>query len=74
MKATNIKWVTDGEDVNLPSEVEIPQTIAECGDDAITDYLSDSYGFLVEEYALPMDNDDRDFFGEEINRIEGKVS
>ena len=74
MKATNIKWVTDGAEVNLPSEVEIPQTIADSGDDAITDYLSDSYGFLVEGYALPMDDNDRDYFGEEINRIEGKVS
>ena len=74
MKATRIKWVTDGEDVNLPSEVEIPQTIAECGDDAITNYLSDSYGFLVEEYALPMDDNDRDYFGEFVNEVEGKVS
>lgn len=74
MKATNIKWVTDGEDVNLPNEVEIPQTIVECGDDAITDYLSDSYGFLVEGYALPMDNNDRDYFGEFVNEVEGKVS
>ena len=73
MKATDIKWVTDGADVELPTEVEIPTEI-EDDDDAITDYLSDTYGFLVESYALPMDDNDRDYFGEYVNEVEGKVS
>lgn len=73
MKATDIIWVTDGEDVELPTEVEIPVEI-EGDDDAITDYLSDTYGFLVEGYALPMDDNDRDYFGEFVNEVEGKVS
>lgn len=73
MKATDIIWVTDGEDVELPTEVEIPVEI-EDDDDAITDYLSDTYGFLVEGYALPMDDNDRDYFGEFVNEVEGKVS
>lgn len=72
MKATNIKWVTDGEDIELPTEVEIPTEIED--DDAITDYLSDTYGFLVESYSLPMDDNDRDYFGEYVNRVEGMVS
>lgn len=54
MKATDIKWVTDGEDVQLPSEVEIP-SIIEDDDDAIADYLSDTYGWLVEGFALSTD-------------------
>ena len=52
--ATNIMWETDGEDVSLPTEVEIPQELIG-DDDAITDYLSDTYGFLVESYVLPSD-------------------
>ena len=43
MKATDIIWETDGVDVDLPTEVEIPTEI-EDDDDAITDYLSDTYG------------------------------
>ena len=54
MKATDIKWVTDGEDVNLPNEVEIPAQL-EDDEDAITDYLSDTYGWLVESYSLSTD-------------------
>ena len=73
MKATDIKWVTDGEDVTLPSEVEIPSQI-EGDDDAIADYLSDTYGWLVEGFSLPMDNNDRDYFGEYVNEVEGRVS
>lgn len=54
--AQDIIWETDGEDVDLPSEVEIPQELI--GDeDAITDYLSDTYGFLVASYTLPCDRE-----------------
>ena len=73
MKATDIKWVTDGADVSLPTEVEIPKEI-EDDDDAIADYLSDTYGFLLEGFSLPMDDDDRDYFGEYVNYAEGKAS
>ena len=70
MKATDIKWVTDGADVSLPTEVEVPDNL---DDDAIADYLSDEYGFLMEGFALPTD-DDRDYFGEYVNEVEGCVS
>ncbi len=73
MKATDIIWETDGVDVDLPTEVEIPTEI-EDDDDAITDYLSDTYGFLVIDYALPMDDDDIDEFGIYVNEVEGRVS
>jgi hypothetical protein len=71
MKVTDIKWVTDGADVSLPTEVEVPDNL---DDDAIADYLSDEYGFLMEGFALPMDDDDRDYFGEYVNEVEGRVS
>jgi len=43
--AVNIKWDTDGEDIEyLPERVSIPCFI---DDDEIADYLSDKYGFCV---------------------------
>ena len=71
MKVTDIKWVTDGADVSLPTEVEVPDNL---DDDAIADYLSDEYGFLMEGFALPTDDDDRDYFGGYVNEVEGRVS
>ena len=55
MEVTNIVWETDGFDVDLPTEVEVPYGL---DDDQIADYLSDTYGWLVDSFALPMDDDD----------------
>lgn len=49
MKATNIEWVTDGYEIDLPKEVYIPSRIDE---DFIADYLSDEFGFLVESFNI----------------------
>ena len=45
----NIVWNTDGASVDLPLEVELPHDF---GDDyeAITDFLSNEYGWLVESF------------------------
>ena len=72
MLVTNIKWETDGEEVDLPTEVEVDDDFL--SDDEIADYLSDTYGWLVISFALPMDDDDRDYFGEHVNEVEGRVS
>ena len=53
MLVTDIKWETDGEIVDLPTEVEVDDNM---DDDEIADYLSDTYGWLVNGFALPMDN------------------
>ena len=45
MKAINILWDTDGEEVNLPDEIEIPDWVDKEDDDEISDYLSDTTGF-----------------------------
>ena len=45
MKAINILWDTDGEEVNLPNEIEIPDCVDKEDDDEISDYLSDATGF-----------------------------
>lgn len=53
MKATNIKWDTDGDKrtlASLPTEVDIPFSPNEFGSydefiDEVSDWLSDEYGF-----------------------------
>ena len=49
MFATKIQWDTDGDTealASLPTEVEIPQNIADQDDDdAISDWLSDTFGY-----------------------------
>ena len=45
MKAINILWDTDGEEVNLPNEIEIPDWVDKENHDEISDYLSDTTGF-----------------------------
>ena len=71
MLVSNIKWETDGEEIDLPTEVEVEDGL---DDDQIADYLSDTYGWLVISFALPMDDDDRDYFGEHVNAVEARVS
>lgn len=71
MLVTNIKWETDGEEVDLPTEVEV---FRDMDDDEIADYLSDTYGWLVNGFAVPMDDNDIDWFGQFVNEVEGRVS
>ena len=51
MKVVDIIWETDGEDVDLPTEMDIPDSIDPDDDDAITDYISDETGWLVVAYT-----------------------
>ena len=72
MKITKITWETDGEDIDLPSELETP-----CGvetDDEIANWLSDEYGFLVISYSREMKDGELDEFGLYVNEVEGRVS
>lgn len=43
MKAINIIWDTDEEDINLPNEIDIPINLKT--EDSISDYISDITGF-----------------------------
>jgi hypothetical protein len=52
MKIKNITWETDGEEVDLPTEVDLPNGIEPDDDDAINDYLSDTYGWLVIDWYV----------------------
>ena len=64
MKATNIIWDTDGENVMLPSEIEIPEGMID--EDEISDYISDMTGFCHMGFCLSVGlctfpNDDKDY-------------
>ncbi len=55
MKITNITWETDGlepEELGLPTEVELPEDVDADDDDAINDFLSDTYGWLVIDWQI----------------------
>lgn len=52
MKIKNITWETDGEEVDLPTEVDLPNGIEPDDDDAINNYLSDTYGWLVIDWCI----------------------
>ena len=52
MKAIDILWETDGADVELPTEMDIPDDVdTEC-EGLVADYLSDQTGFLVLAYTI----------------------
>lgn len=50
MKAINIKWDTDGEKIDLPTEIEIPEGMID--GDEISDYISDTTGFCHDGFDL----------------------
>ncbi len=43
--AVDIQWDTDGEEVDLPKDVKMPEDFNHYKD--VADYLSDTYGFCV---------------------------
>jgi len=45
----SVHWETDGEEVSLPSETEVP---ADLDIDEIANYLSDKYGWLVKSFVV----------------------
>ena len=51
MKAVNIIWDTDGENVVLPTEIDIPNGMD--NEDEISDYISDVTGFC--HYGFELD-------------------
>ena len=50
-KAINIKWETDGNKIDLPTEVKLPDYIIK-EDYDIADYLSNKYGWLVNSFEI----------------------
>lgn len=56
MKAVNIQWATDGYEIDLPSEMEIPDKYinvnGEVDYEGVEDYLSDTTGWLHEGFEI----------------------
>ena len=52
MRATNIKWNVDDENdlERIPDELEIPEGITD--EDEISDWISDTTGFLHDGFCL----------------------
>lgn len=50
LRAINILWDTDGEPVDLPNEIDIPENMTD--EDEISDYLSDETGFCHKGFDL----------------------
>lgn len=50
MKAIEILWGTDGRDVELPNEIEVPDYMED--ENEISDYLSDLTGFCHNGFYL----------------------
>ena len=46
-----VEWETDGEEVDLPSEVVLPADINPGNNDDVCNFLSDTYGWLVLGYS-----------------------
>lgn len=56
-KVVDIKWETDGADVDLPAEIDIPERfIDEDGvdEDAVSDWLSNTLGWLHDGFRILM--------------------
>ena len=55
MRVKNIVWETDGidvEELGLPTEVELPSEIDANDEDAVNDFLSDTYGWLTIDWCV----------------------
>ena len=59
-KAYDIDWETDGQDVDLPEEVELPEDIDTDEIGEVEDYLSDEYGYLVNSFEIYDDDEEED--------------
>ena len=54
--STNIQWITDGYDVDLPTKMDIPSKYIDENDkidyEGIEDYLSDTTGWLHNGFEI----------------------
>ena len=52
MKAVDILWDVDEDEIDLPNEVEIPNNISDLDMDEIGDWLSETYGFCHYGFSI----------------------
>ena len=71
---TNIQWDTDEEKVELPTSIaiydseELETSIVEGDEDVLTDFLSDTYGWLIYSYCYEIMEDDYHYMEVEPSR------
>lgn len=58
LRAINIKWDTDGENIDLPDSIDIPDYMTDL--DEISDYISDQTGFCHFGFEIEGDIIDED--------------
>ena len=54
-KAINIKWKTDGREVDIPNEVDIPERFIDkdgVDEESVSDWLSDTFGWLTDGFEI----------------------
>lgn len=54
-KAINIKWKTDGCEVDIPNEVDIPERFIDkdgVDEESVSDWLSDTFGWLTDGFEI----------------------
>ena len=59
-KATNIKWETDGCEVDLPSEINIPKRFIDkdgVDEEAVSDWLSYTFEYLHDGFEIVDEKD-----------------
>lgn len=54
MRAINIIWDTDGENITLPTEIDIPNEMTD--EEEISDYITDETGFCHYGFELVKDD------------------
>ena len=47
----DVTWETDGEDVDLPGKVSLPEGMDPEDNETVCEWLSDTYGWLVLGYS-----------------------
>lgn len=60
MKVTEIKWNTYGDDIELPTEVELPDYLDTDDEDSVSDYLSDKFGYCPDTWGDIEESDTRE--------------
>lgn len=51
MMVIDVTWETDGEDVDLPEKVELPEGMDPEDNEKVCEWLSSEYGWLVQGYC-----------------------
>ena len=69
--AVNIIWDTDGEDVDLPTEIEIPDYLIE--DEDISDFITEATGFCHNGFTIEVKKGEKIWKRENAQDVENMI-